>query len=47
MLPAGAGTTYRGLGCLLYALLDTEQLERVRDDRSLLDAAIEESLRWE
>ena len=47
MLPAGAGTTYRGLGCLLYALLEYDQLERVRQDRSLLDAAIEESLRWE
>jgi len=47
MLPAGAGTTYRGLGCLLFALLKTRQIDRVREDRSLLDAAIEESLRWE
>jgi cytochrome P450 len=47
MLPAGAGTTYRGLGCLLFALMKHGQLERVRDDRTLLDAAIEESLRWE
>ena len=47
MLAAGSGTTYRGLGCLLFALLETNQLERVRADRSLLDAAIEESLRWE
>ena len=47
MLPAGAGTTYRGLGCLLLGLLQTGQIDRVRQDRSLLDGAIEESLRWE
>jgi cytochrome P450 len=47
MLPAGSGTTYRSLGCLLLALLETDQIERVRADRSLLDPAIEESLRWE
>lgn len=47
MLPAGAGTTYRGLGCLLFALLAYGHLERVRGDRSLVTPAIEESLRWE
>jgi cytochrome P450 len=47
MMPAGAGTTYRALGLLLHALIETDQLDRVRDDRSLLDAAIEEALRWE
>jgi cytochrome P450 len=47
MLPAGAGTTYRGLGCLFFGLLEYGQLERVREDRKLLDVAIEESLRWE
>ncbi|NRA07788.1 MAG: cytochrome P450 [Myxococcales bacterium] len=47
MLPAGAGTTYRGLGCLLLGLLQTDQMDMLREDRSLLDAAIEESLRWE
>jgi cytochrome P450 len=47
MLPAGAGTTYRGLGCLLVGLLEAGQLEALRADRSLMDAAIEESLRWE
>ena len=47
MLPAGAGTTYRGLGCLLLALLESDQVDRLRDDRRLLDMAIEESLRWE
>ena len=47
MLPAGAGTTYRALGLLLLALLENDQYERVRDDRALLEAAIEETLRWE
>jgi cytochrome P450 len=47
MLPAGAGTTYRGLGLMLLALLQTDQLDRLRADRSSLDAAIEETLRWE
>jgi len=47
MLPAGAGTTYRGLGLMLLALLEYDQLERVRADRTLLDPAIEETLRWE
>jgi cytochrome P450 len=47
MLTAGSGTTYRALGCLLFALLETDQIERVRADRTLLGAAIEESLRWE
>ena len=47
MLPAGAGTTYRGLGCLFLGLLETGQIDQLREDRSLIDAAIEESLRWE
>lgn len=48
MLPAGAGTTYRGLGTLLLALLSNpDQFEALKQDRSLLDAAIEEALRWE
>ncbi len=48
LLPAGAETTYRLLGTLLYALLhDPKQFEAVRQERSLLPAAIEEALRWE
>ena len=48
LLPAGMETTYRLLGNLLAALLsDRETWERVRDDRSLIDRAIEEALRWE
>lgn len=47
LLLAGGGTTYRQLGILLFALLsDRDQLEDLRADRSLMNAAIEESLRW-
>lgn len=47
LLPAGVETTYRSLGNLLFALLsDPAQLEAVRNDRSLLPAAIEEGVRW-
>ena len=48
LLPAGAETTYRSSGNLLYLLLThPEQLEAVRADRSLLPQAIEEGLRYE
>ncbi len=48
LLPAGAETTYRLLGNLLFGLLtNPEQLEEVKADRTLLAPAIEEALRWE
>ncbi|MFN2544005.1 MAG: cytochrome P450 [Actinomycetota bacterium] len=48
LLPAGAETTYRLLGNLLFGLLtDPDQLAALRADRSLLPNAIEEALRWE
>jgi cytochrome P450 len=48
LLPAGAETTFRALGNCLAALLRRPPvLERVRHDRTLLDAVIEETLRWE
>ena len=48
LLPAGAETTYSAMGSCLYALLShPEALERVRGDPSLLDAAVDETLRWE
>jgi cytochrome P450 len=48
LLPAGAETTYRSSGNLLYLLLThTDQMEAVRNDRSLLPQAIEEALRFE
>ena len=48
LLPAGAETTYRSSGNLLYLLLThPDQLDAVRADRSLLPQAIEEGLRFE
>ncbi len=48
LLPAGAETTYRSSGNLLYLLLThPDQLDAVRADRSLLSQAIEEGLRCE
>ena len=48
LLPAGVETTYRSLGNLLYLLLShPDQLEAVRNDRSLIPQAIEEALRLE
>jgi cytochrome P450 len=48
LLPAGAETTYRSSGNLLFGLLnDPAQLEAVRADRGLIPQAIEEGLRWE
>ena len=48
LLPAGAETTYRSSGNLLYLLLThPEQFDAVREDRSLLPQAIEEGLRCE
>lgn len=48
LLPAGAETTYRSSSNLLFGLLHhRDQLDAVRDDRSLLPAAIEEGIRWE
>jgi cytochrome P450 len=48
LLPAGLETTYRSSGNLLYLLLThPEQLEMVKQDRSLIPVAIEEGLRVE
>lgn len=48
LLPAGAETTYRSSSNLLFGLLtNPEQLEALRNDRSLMPQAIEEALRWE
>ena len=48
LLPAGAETTYRSSGNLLFLLLThPDQLAAVQRDRSLLDQAIEEALRLE
>lgn len=48
LLPAGAETTFRVMGNALTALLlYPETMARVKSDRSLLPAFIEEILRWE
>ncbi len=48
LLPAGAETTFAAMGSCLFALLSRpEVLDRVRADPSLLDAVVEETLRWE
>ncbi len=48
LLPAGVETTYRASGSLLFALLERpEQLEALRQDRSLMAQAFEEAVRWE
>jgi cytochrome P450 len=48
LLPAGAETTFRALGNCLVALLSRPSvLAQVRQDHSLLDTVIEETLRWE
>ena len=48
LLPAGAETTYRSSGNLMYGLLThPDQLDAVRNDRSLLPQAMEEGFRWE
>ena len=48
LLPAGAETTYRSSGNLLFLLLThPEQLAAVQRDRDLVDRAIEEGLRLE
>ena len=48
LLAAGSGTTWKQMGITLAALLQRPHvLDAVRQDRSLLRAAIEESLRWQ
>lgn len=48
LLNASGDTTYRGTSTLMLALLtNPDQLEAIRQDRSLIDAAIDEALRWD
>lgn len=47
VMVAGGGTSWRQFGITLWALFThQEQFEAVKADRSLIDAAIEESVRW-
>jgi cytochrome P450 len=48
MLTAGSGTTYRTMGTMLLALLERPTLfDAVRNNRSLVNKVVEETLRWE
>lgn len=48
LMNAAGDTTYRGTSILLTALLrHPDQLDAIRQDRSLIPAAIEEALRWD
>jgi cytochrome P450 len=48
LLPAGAETTFRVMGSTLFAILSHPGMaERCLEDRTLIDRAIEETLRWE
>jgi cytochrome P450 len=48
LLSAGAETTFRSSGNLLFAILTHDGVyERVREDRSLLPRVMDEALRWE
>jgi cytochrome P450 len=48
LMSAGGETSFRTLSVLLVALLNRpDQLEAVRNDRSLVPAAVEEALRWD
>jgi cytochrome P450 len=48
LVPSGSQTVYRGITNTMFGLLThPEQLDAVRNDRSLIPMAIEEGLRWE
>lgn len=48
LFPAGADTTYRGLGSMFYAVLSHREVwEAVKQDPKLIPAVVQESLRWE
>ena len=47
LLLAGGGTTWRQLGIVLFALMThRDQFADVKADRSLIEAAVQESVRW-
>lgn len=48
LVPTGFETTFRALGNAIFALLThPDQMDAVRRDRGLMEAAIDEALRWE
>lgn len=48
LFPAGADTTYRGLGSMMYAALTHRDVwERVKAEPECIPAVVQEALRWE
>ena len=48
LFPAGADTTYRGLGSMFYAVLQHPEVwQAVKADPALIPAVVQEALRWE
>lgn len=48
LFPAGADTTYRGLGSMMYGVLEhREVFEAVQQDPDFVPAVVHEALRWE
>ena len=48
LFPAGADTTYRGLGSMFYAVLTNRDVwESVKADPDRIPAVVQEALRWE
>ena len=48
LFPAGADTTYRGLGSMLYGVLsDRAVFDAVREDPDCIPKVVQEALRWE
>ncbi len=48
LFPAGADTTYRGLGSMIYAVLTHRDVwERVKQDSACIPDVVQEALRWE
>lgn len=48
LFPAGADTTYRGLGSMLYAVMTHREVwEGVKRDAEIIPAVVQEALRWE
>jgi cytochrome P450 len=48
LFPAGADTTYRGLGSMFYGVLShREVFEAVKEEAAFIPAVVQEALRWE
>jgi cytochrome P450 len=48
LFPAGADTTYRGLGSMFYAVLTNRKVwDAVKEDADFIPSVVQEALRWE